>query len=280
MRRDGRAFITIHDERRAQWRGACRGRRATAPPSRTATMSRATYLILAVIVVVFVGAMVFLFLPHGGRPTPQAGQPGANLPGAGARATPVEETFRGCPPEGRGGDSQLNLLKNRIDEAAWQPTTIDTMLALRWPKGTENRRMSGWSEADRTEVARNNGLPMQVEGYLLLVRQQGAESTNCGSTAATEVDWHMWLASRPNDDRGTKSVVIEATPRVRAKHPSWALDAVQTLAREDTRVRISGWAMLDPEHPEEVGKSRGTIWEIHPIMKIEAQQAGGGWREL
>jgi len=45
-------------------------------------------------------------------------------------------------------------------------------------------------------------------------------------------------------------------------------------------VVIYRWTMLDPEHPEEIGKSRGTIWEIHPVMKVEVQQPGGGWNEL
>jgi len=241
-------------------------------------MSRTTYAILAVVVVVFVAALGFLFLRQGGG-TPIA-RPGGTLPNPGGIATPVEETFRGCPPEGRGGDPQLNLLKNRIDEANWQPATIETMLALRWPPATERRAMSRWSVADRAEIARNNGLPVQAEGYLLLVRQQGAESTNCGSASADEVDYHMWLAAQPNDNRGTKSVVIEATPRVRAKHPGWTLQNLEAVARQQTRIRISGWTMLDPEHPDEVGKSRGTIWEIHPIMKIEVAQPGGSWREL
>jgi len=34
-------------------------------------------------------------------------------------------------------------------------------------------------------------------------------------------------------------------------------------------VRISGWLMLDPEHPDQLGKTRGTIWEIHPVMKLK-----------
>jgi hypothetical protein len=40
-------------------------------------------------------------------------------------------------------------------------------------------------------------------------------------------------------------------------------------------VRISGWLMMDPEHPDQIGNTRGTIWEIHPIMQIEVQESGG-----
>jgi hypothetical protein len=27
--------------------------------------------------------------------------------------------------------------------------------------------------------------------------------------------------------------------------------------------------MLDPEHRSMIGTHRGTVWEIHPVMKIE-----------
>ena len=37
---------------------------------------------------------------------------------------------------------------------------------------------------------------------------------------------------------------------------------------------VSGWLMLDPEHPDQVGKTRGTIWEIHPVMRMEVEQQG------
>ena len=73
--------------------------------------------------------------------------------------------------------------------------------------------------------------------------------------------------------------MIEFTPRVRAMHPTWTLQGLESLARQKTKVRISGWTMLDPEHPDEVGKSRGTIWEIHPAVRVETQQ-GNGWKEL
>ena len=51
------------------------------------------------------------------------------------------------------------------------------------------------------------------------------------------------------------------------------------IVKKDQRVRISGWLMLDPEHPDQVGKTRGTIWEIHPIMQIEVNQ-NGQWTPL
>jgi hypothetical protein len=48
-------------------------------------------------------------------------------------------------------------------------------------------------------------------------------------------------------------------------------------AHDKARVTVSGWLMLDPDHPSDATgtpnkphPSRGTIWEIHPVMKIEA----------
>jgi hypothetical protein len=45
-----------------------------------------------------------------------------------------------------------------------------------------------------------------------------------------------------------------------------------------TEVRIRGWLMLDQEHPEQIGKTRGTLWEIHPIA--DRGQARERVREL
>lgn len=74
--------------------------------------------------------------------------------------------------------------------------------------------------------------------------------------------------------------MVEVTPRVRARHPGWTLQAFQSLARQKSRVRIGGWTMLDPEHPDQVGKTRGTIWEIHPVMRVDVMQGGAGWKGL
>jgi hypothetical protein len=204
----------------------------------------------------------------GGTP---ATQPPAGPPGA--RQTPQEETFQGCPPAGDGGDPQLNLLKNRIDEGHYQPVTVATMLSWTWPKEIERRDMDTWSAAAQAEVNQHNGLPVAAEGYLLEVKSQGAESTNCHATGADFVDYHIWLAAAPDKTRA-ESVVVEVTPRLRAKHSRWDTSALREFVNGATPVRISGWVMLDPEHPDQVGKTRGTIWEIHPVMKIEYQQNG------
>jgi hypothetical protein len=206
--------------------------------------------------------------------------PGGAPTSTGAHPTPLEEVFNGCPGEGTGPDPQLNQLKNRVDEAVWQPTDVAALLQLTWPTGVAGKRMSGWAPNDRAQIEPNNGNPVQVEGYLLQIRQQESESTNCNAADPANRDFHGWLSALPGDDRANKSLIIEFTPRIRAKHLTWTLQALDVIVRQKTRVRISGWTMLDPDHPDEVGKSRSTLWEIHPVMKVETAQADGGWKEL
>ena len=104
------------------------------------------------------------------------------------------------------------------------------------------------------------------------------ESPNCHGDDAQLRDFHIWLVKNASDDR-SKSIVVEVTPRVRANHPNWRTDTLGQIVKKDQRVRISGWLMLDQEHPEQLGQTRETLWEIHPIMHIEVSQ-GGGWQSI
>jgi hypothetical protein len=44
-------------------------------------------------------------------------------------------------------------------------------------------------------------------------------------------------------------------------------------------VRFSGWLLFDPEHKNHLGRFRQTLWEIHPITKIEVS-TDGEWVDL
>jgi hypothetical protein len=203
--------------------------------------------------------------------TPTLPQAQSALGTAGGKPQPVDDYYQGCPPVGDGGDPVLNTLKNRIDEAAWQPTTVADLLALTWPSAIERQPHAKWSAADAQAIAKYEGTPLQAEGYLLNVQKQSPETCNCH--AVDQVDFHIWLADDPNKDR-TKSVVIEMSPRSRSYHQAWTLANLRNIVQNKQKVRISGWLLMDPEHPDQVGKTRGTIWEIHPIMQVETQQNG------
>lgn len=203
-------------------------------------------------------------------PPPISLTPSDQLPDMPNKPQPKETTFNGCPPEGRGGDSIQNLLKNRIDDGNYVPVNFDAIMSLSWPKTVEQKERKFWSAEDTAAIAKYEGIPVVVEGFLAGSKESGAESTNCGGTSPDMVDWHVWFVKNSGEGRNI-SIVIEPTPRSRANH-QWTLAKLKPVIDNQERVRISGWVFFDPEHPDQLAKTRGTLWEIHPVMQIEVFQ--------
>jgi hypothetical protein len=241
------------------------------------SLGRTLFQGIVAIIVVILG---LIFAGQGNAPAPSGGTGPGNttsngLPPTSFKQKATVETFDGCPPEGDGGDPALNLNKNRIDDGNYQQVAFSALMPpnLTWPKETERTDHADWSQAAADQVAQAEGLPVSVVGYVALARREGPETPNCHST--TDVDFHIWIIDHPggSSDR-IGSIVVEATPRVRVNHPGWTVGALNNLAQNGTQVLISGWLMLDPEHPDQVGQTRGTIWEIHPVMRIDVAQNG------
>lgn len=187
--------------------------------------------------------------------------------------------FDGCGPGGDGGDPDLNRMKNRdVAPKRYAPLAIESILASS-PKSDSiqpREHRSRWPDALLNELSEWENSGAQVEGYLLKVRQEGKESCNCHSE--DHRDYHLWVAAHSDDGRD-KSVVMEISPRTLPAHPNWQLRTLERLATDHARVRMSGWMMWDSEHPDQVGETRGTLWEIHPIHRIEVW-SDGAWRDL
>ena len=193
---------------------------------------------------------------------------------------PSAQDFHGCPPQGQGGDPALNRLKNRTEEPAQlEPMHFQDVVNLDVPEGVSKKHRDKWTQATRDAVSVHERRAVVVVGYLLKVKLEGPESPNCHSDEEPERDFHLWLANSDDDDDKADAVVVEVTPRIRARHPAWSRKNLGKFVKQKSKVRISGWLMLDPEHPDQVGKTRATVWEIHPIMKIEVW-SGKKWREL
>ena len=86
------------------------------------------------------------------------------------------------------------------------------------------------------------------------------------------------------------AIIVETTPRVRREHASWTTARLKPWASHvgshanpnynRQKVRISGWLMLDPEHQDMIDTGlRSTLWEVHPITKIEVWDSGQ-WVDL
>jgi hypothetical protein len=197
-----------------------------------------------------------------------------------------------------------NLWKNRTDGAtSYHPVTWSALATLPFPRNSKKSRRgnNAWTASDLAGVAKYEGLPISVEAYLSGVKEEipgkdpnthkvkKGESTNCGENTSPRVDWHMYLTKQANQSH-TLAVVVETTPRVRAAHPGWTLQRLQQISSDGTPVRISGWVMIDPEHYDQMWqyknkgdtlgtKARITLWEIHPITRIEVKQ-NGVWRSI
>lgn len=201
------------------------------------------------------------------------GDNGGALPSSANHPQPKEETFQGCPPGGSGGDSTLNMKKNRIDDGdngKFTDVALSSLLALTWPKDIERVQRDSWSSSDNAAIAPNEGIAVRTVGYLLAYKHEGTESTNCESVDYR--DFHMWLAVNPTDSKAD-AMVVEVTPRVNALRSGWSSSTFSGLVGQ--QVRISGWLLLDQEHPEQLGQTRASLWEIHPIIHIEVNQSFG-----
>jgi hypothetical protein len=223
------------------------------------------YAALAVLFAAFV--VIACSTPTPPTPPPIDLTPVSQLPDMPNKPQPKETTFNGCPPEGTGGDSIQNLLKNRIDEGDYVRVTFDAISSLTWPITTQQKERKNWSPSDTAAIAKYEGIPVVVEGYLAGAKESGAESTNCQKTSSNMVDWHVWFVKNAGDARAV-SIVIEPTPRSRANH-QWTLAKLKPIIDGQERIRISGWVFFDPEHPDQLAKTRGTLWEIHPVMQME-----------
>jgi hypothetical protein len=203
----------------------------------------------------------------------------------------VEITFHTasgtCGPDGdTTGDIETYHRKNRVDvPATYHEVTFDAIAGLPVPNVHTTRK--AWTAADRalaaTQIVPFEGVAVSVAGFMVnnhmsQVKVEGAEKTNCDFTQAAEVDWHIPLAGASRQQE-KDSVVVETTPRVRKDHPNWTPARVNPFVNSTTSVRISGWLMFDPDHPSHIGTFRATLWEIHPITKIEVWQ-GGAWIDL
>ncbi len=235
-------------------------------------------LIILVILLILAAAIYFLSgrfsFQRAQSISPSAiSQPLDDLPVLADKPQPYAVPFNGCPPQGQGGDVELNLLKNRVDEGNYVSVTIDSLLALRWPKNIELQAMNTWSPQSDAYISQYEGMPVVIEGYFGTAKEAPPDPANCSRNNIENVDWNVTLLNQPGDDN-LQSVLTLITPRVRATHNKWTLEAIRSISYEQELVRVSGWLLFDPEHPNDIGATRATLWEVDPVIQIEVLHDG------
>jgi hypothetical protein len=154
-------------------------------------------------------------------------------------------------------------------------TIIETL-----PQNLPHKYRRNWTDDEQKAGAEWESKGVRVIGYLLDAGKQEAENCNCMSP--TQRDFHLWFSRVPKPAGQldlSDSVIVEISPRLLPSHPTWTLARLRQFADHGTRLRISGWLLWDALHSGNVDQTRATLWEIHPIHKIEFYQ-DGSWKEL
>ncbi len=233
----------------------------------------------AIILLIILAAVYFIVTRAGPGTLPSLipatiAQPVGDLPILPDKSQPEQITFNKCPPEGSGGDRELNLLENRIDVGSYVPVSFDTITTLTWPKSVEQLELKDWPSEGRAFIAQYAGIPISVEGYFGSVKEDAPSAANCNINNSTNKDWSIFLTKNARDELYT-AVIVSVTPRIRANHGKWTLDLLRsTVINDHLLVRVSGWLLFNPTHAQDVGKTRATLWEIHPVMQIEVFNNG------
>jgi hypothetical protein len=143
-------------------------------------------------------------------------------------------------------------------------------------------------------------------GYVLIARQESAESVNCQlAPAPKEVkgqpkpphnpaddllhDIHISLVDSKDTTNECQSIVAEMTPHHRPAE--WTEPNVTKVSKAGLQVRVTGQLFFDSAHDlpcvggQKPAKSTGNpvrlaLWEIHPIYKFEVFDADGKWKDL
>ncbi|MCU1231713.1 MAG: hypothetical protein JWO97_4597 [Acidobacteria bacterium] len=193
---------------------------------------------------------------------------------------PVVKSFtldgKTCGVDGSGDkrDKGTNRRKNRIDiPASYHDVTWKAIAELDYPTPSPKSR-EDFSPEQLAAIEKFEGPPIRTVGYVVAIKPQAgnSESCNCGWHGEKATDWHIALVEHPGDGEAT-SVVMEPTPRIKKDHPNWTKTKLSPWLDADVPVRISGWLLFDPQHRNHLKKYRSTLWEIHPITKIEVWDA-------
>ncbi len=188
------------------------------------------------------------------------------FPTSAARPKPVTATFHGCPPQGSGGDPQLNALENRVDDpgtSGYNPVALDTLTTIPNPINEQGKPRGAWTKADTQLVAQYEGVAVQTTGYVVEERYIGAESVNCNST--TYANYHLWISDNASDPPVLGMVVV-VTPRIMVNRPGWTVKSIQDLVGH--YIRVSGWMVFNNEPDPRLNVDRATLWELHPALHL------------
>jgi hypothetical protein len=142
---------------------------------------------------------------------------------------------------------------------------------------------SAYSVVSFTEIAAlkvgdthyKDGQGITISGYVIEVKDGGSETCNCHTKDKTYYDTHIVLSNDPNDTNPAHGIVVEITPRWRAKMPHWTTSEIKKTYLHKW-VTVQGAMFNDAEHKPmssadgaTTNAHRATCWELHPVHSIQ-----------
>jgi len=209
-----------------------------------------------------------------------------------------------CGVSGSGGaEATQNAAKNDFCSTGDpQPITFEDFKNLQthvaddpninWGDKDTSTRKKG-PATDRTPLEQlGEGNLVVLRGFVLIARQEGAESVNCGKSVPDQPayhDIHISVVPSATETNECNGVVVEMSPHHRPAQ--WTAENVEKLATSHTPVRVTGHLFFDSSHvPCSGGEGapgnpkRFSLWEIHPIYQFEVCTANcdgdGAWVTL
>jgi hypothetical protein len=130
----------------------------------------------------------------------------------------------------------------------------------------------------------SNGQPVQVSGYVYMVKPGGIESCNCATKDQAFIDTHIEITPDENNTGEPYRMIVEITPRMREIMEKQGIDWSTATLKEKIMKRhitVQGWLFYDEIHePEAYANTpanpkdwRGSCWEIHPITALTVDDA-------
>ena len=173
-------------------------------------------------------------------------------------ATPIDS---GCGLTGSGRqETNQNKAKNNFC-ASGDPTpkTFDDLRKLQ--NQVANSKSINWGDkntATRKKGPTVNRTPLQkmgegqlvvVNGFVLIARQEGGESVNCGKNVQDDAafhDIHISIVPSADETNECNGIVAEMSPHHRP--PEWTAENVNKLHDAHASVRVTGDLFFDSSH--------------------------------
>lgn len=205
------------------------------------------------------------------------------------KTKPEIDSQCGVAGSGAGAEGEQNSAKNNFC-AKGAAKSVDIPYLTKLQARVENNPSINFGNENKDGRQRGpttNRAPLRrlgegrlvtMRAYVLIARQEGGESVNCGKNVPNEPafhDIHISLVDSADETSECAGVVAEMSPHHRPD--SWTHANVEKLAKAKLPVRVTGHLFFDSSHfPCKGGESVGagnpkriSLWEIHPIYKFE-----------